>query len=79
MVELDGRFVVTNRAYQRLVGYTAAELQDMKGPDLTHEDDRANTISLITELRAGERKEFQIERALSLRTTAFCGFAKRCR
>ena len=61
MVELDGRFVVTNRAYQELVGYTAAELQDMKLPDLIHEDDRGNTINLITELRAGERKEFQIE------------------
>jgi PAS domain S-box-containing protein len=61
MAELDGRFVVTNRAYQELLGYTAAELQDMKLPDLTHEADRGNTISLIDEMRAGQRKEFQIE------------------
>ncbi len=62
MAELDGRFVVTNRAYQELVGYTAAELQDMKLLDLTHEDDRGSAINLITALRAGERKEFQIEK-----------------
>ena len=61
MAELDGRFVVTNRAYQELVGYAAAELQDMKLPDLTHEDDRGSITNLITELRAGQRKEFQIE------------------
>ena len=62
MAELDGRFVVTNRAYQELVGYTAAELQDMKLPDLTHEDDRGNIINLIAELRACQRKELQIEK-----------------
>jgi PAS domain S-box-containing protein len=66
MVELDGRFVVTNRAYQDLVGYTATELREMKMPDLTHEDDRENAINLLTKLRVGERKEFQIEhRAVS--------------
>jgi PAS domain S-box-containing protein len=62
MAELDGRFVVTNRAYRELAGYTAAELQDLKLRDLTHEDDRGSAISLITALRAGERKEFQIEK-----------------
>jgi PAS domain S-box-containing protein len=62
MAELDGRFVVTNRAYQELVGYTAAELQQAKLPDLTHEDDRGNTIDLMGELRADQRTEFQIEK-----------------
>jgi len=62
MAELDGRFVVTNHACQALVGYTTAELQDMNLLDLTHEDDRENTINLIAELRAGQRKEFQIEK-----------------
>jgi PAS domain S-box-containing protein len=61
MAELDGRFVLTNRAYQELVGYTAAELQGLKLQDLTHECDRGNTINLIDELRAGQRKEFQTE------------------
>src|SRR5258708_18173633 len=62
MAELDGRFVVTNRAYQQLVGYTAEELQDMKLPDLTREDDRGKLINTSAELRAGQRKEFQIEK-----------------
>ena len=62
MTELDGRFVVTNRAYQDLVGYTAAELQDMKLLDLIYADDRGNTMDLIADLRAGQRKEFQIEK-----------------
>ena len=61
MAELDGSFVATNRAYQELVGYTAAELQNMKLPDLIHEDDRGNTTNLIAGLRAGQSKEFQIE------------------
>jgi PAS domain S-box-containing protein len=62
MVELDGRFVVTNRAYQELVGYTAAELQDMKLIDLTHEEDRAHASDLISEMLAGQRNEFEIEK-----------------
>jgi PAS domain S-box-containing protein len=60
MAELDGRFVVTNRAYQELVGYNAAELQHMRLPDLIHEDDR-NTSDLIAEMLAGQRNESQIE------------------
>ena len=62
MVELDGRFVVTNRVYQELVGYTAAELQNIKLLELTHEDDRKKAIDLIAEMRAGQRREFQIEK-----------------
>lgn len=61
MAELDGSFVATNRAYRELVGYTAAELQSMKLPDLIHEDDRRNTTNLAAELRAGQSREFQIE------------------
>lgn len=62
MTELDGRFVATNRAYQKLVGYSHEELQTMTFLELTHEDDRRANWELITQLLGRERQEFQIEK-----------------
>lgn len=61
MAGLDGRFVVANRAYQELVGYTEAELQDMKLLDLIHADCVGSATGLIAEMLARQRNEFQIE------------------
>src|SRR3989442_5839104 len=50
MMDLSGRFLAANAAYQAMLGYSEAELQELSFMDLTHEDDRAANGGLITEL-----------------------------
>jgi PAS domain S-box-containing protein len=62
VTDLDGRFVVTNQAYQDMVGYTDDELREMTFLTITHEDDRAAKWALVTEVIEGSRSEFAIEK-----------------
>jgi PAS domain S-box-containing protein len=60
--DLNGRFLATNHVYQTIVGYTGEELLAINFLDLTHEDYRQANWALITELVAGKRRQFQIEK-----------------
>ncbi len=57
-----GRIVEANPAYQRMLGYSAAELAERTVFDLTHPDDLARNRQLYTELTAGERDSYQMEK-----------------
>src|SRR5262245_43317198 len=58
MMDLNGRFLTVNAAYQEMLGYAEAELQTLSFMDLTHEDDHAANWGLLTELLEGERPSF---------------------
>ena len=62
LTDLNGRFLATNSAYQRMLGYSAEEFQALCFIDITHEDDRDSNRVLITELLDGFRDQFQIEK-----------------
>ena len=62
LTDLNGRFLATNSAYQRMVGYSADEFHALRFMDITHEDDRGRNRVLITELLEGMRDQFQIEK-----------------
>lgn len=62
LVDLHGRFLATNSAYQRMVGYSPDEFHALRFIDITHEDDRDLNRRLITELLEGMRDQFQIEK-----------------
>jgi PAS domain S-box-containing protein len=47
MVGLNGRYVAANPAFQRMTGYSEAELRTLTPVDITHEDDRASTEAII--------------------------------
>ena len=47
MVGLNGRYVAVNPAFQRMTGYSEAELRSLTPVDITHEDDRASTEAII--------------------------------
>jgi PAS domain S-box-containing protein len=49
-----GRYVAANPAFQRMTGYSEAELRSCSPADITHEDDRAATEAIITARAAGE-------------------------
>jgi PAS domain S-box-containing protein len=62
LTDLDGRFHAVNRAYEKMLGYTGEELRALTFLDLTHEDQRDFNWALVTELLAGSRERFQIDK-----------------
>jgi PAS domain S-box-containing protein len=47
MVGLNRHYVAANPAFQRMTGYSEAELRSLTPVDITHEDDRASTEAII--------------------------------
>ena len=62
LTDLSGRFLFTNSAYQKMLGYTEEELRKLTFLELTHEDYRESNWEFVTELFEGQRKQFQIEK-----------------
>ena len=54
MVGLDKRYVAANPAFQRMTGYSEAELRSLTPVDITHEDDRAASEAIIAAQMAGQ-------------------------
>jgi len=55
----DGQLIETNRAYQKMLGYTAAELRELGVRRVTHPDDVAAGRRLYEELKSGLRETYQ--------------------
>jgi PAS domain S-box-containing protein len=47
MVGLNRHYIAANPAFQRMTGYSEAELRSLTPVDITHEDDRASTEAII--------------------------------
>jgi len=62
LADLNGRFIATNSIFQRMLGYTEQELQELTFIDITQEEDRNHNEALIRELLGGQRQQFQIEK-----------------
>ena len=56
------RYIATNPAFQRMLGYSEAELNRLSPADITHEDDRAETEAIIAASIAGEPSAQPIEK-----------------
>jgi PAS domain S-box-containing protein len=54
MVGLDRCYVAANRAFQRMTGYSEAELRRLSPADITHEDDQATTEAIMSAQMAGQ-------------------------
>jgi PAS domain S-box-containing protein len=57
-----GVFLVANRAYQEMVGYTEQELQHMSFLDITYEEDRPGNRDLATEMWEGKLNPFRFDK-----------------
>ena len=62
LTDLRGRFLATNNAFQKMLGYTEEEIGSLTFLELTHEDYRESNWQLVTELLEGKRRQFQIEK-----------------
>jgi PAS domain S-box-containing protein len=56
------RYVAANSTFQRMTGYSEAELLRLSPLDITHEDDRAATESIIAAHASGEPFERNLEK-----------------
>ncbi len=57
-----GRYVATNQAFQRMTGYSEAELRNLSPLDIVHEDDRAATAARIAARAAGDPYPQHVEK-----------------
>jgi len=62
LTDPSGRFLATNSAFQKMLGYTEQEIGALTFLELTHEDYRESNWQLVAELLEGKRKQFQIEK-----------------
>jgi len=58
----EGAYIATNRAYQKMLGYTDEELRALSFLDLTYEEDRQTNGTLARELWEGKIPQFQYEK-----------------
>lgn len=65
LTDLQGGIFTSNLAFQKLLGYSAAELQQMTIIQLTYPDDVAETTRLFQELVKGERQAYHLEKRYS--------------
>ncbi|HNC23453.1 MAG TPA: PAS domain S-box protein [Opitutaceae bacterium] len=62
LVRLDGRVMRANPNFQRMLGYTEAELEQRTMAELTFREDLDRDASLYSDLMAGRRDSYQIEK-----------------
>ena len=62
LTDLNGRFIATNDAYQKMLDYREEELKSLSLLDVTEEEHLQPTRALIGELLEGKRQQFQIEK-----------------
>jgi PAS domain S-box-containing protein len=53
------RYVATNPAFQKMTGYSGAELGQLSPTDITHEDDQAATDAIIAANAAGDARRIE--------------------
>jgi PAS domain S-box-containing protein len=62
LTDQSGRFLATNSAFQKMLGYTDEEIGTLTFLEITHEDYRESNWQLVAELLEGKRRQFQIEK-----------------
>jgi formate hydrogenlyase transcriptional activator len=62
LTDVSGRFLVVNRAYERLLGYTEQELRKLSFFDITPEEFRESNRGLAADLWTGNREQYELEK-----------------
>jgi len=62
LANFTGRFLATNFAFQKMLGYSEEELRELSFLDVTHKDYRDANSELTAELLGGKRQYFEMEK-----------------
>lgn len=60
-LDTNGKFLSTNKAFRKIIGYPENEIQDITFLDITHQDDKIGSYILFQRLIKGEREFYRIE------------------
>ena len=61
LVDMSGHIVESNPALQRMIGYTAGELRELRLGEFTHPEDLPADRDLLRELLRGQRGDYRVE------------------
>ena len=64
LTDSQGRYIAANPAFQRMTGYSEAELLKLSPLDITHEDDRAAAAARLAARAAGEPYPQHVEKRI---------------
>ena len=62
LVACDGKYIHVNDAFQKMLGFTESELQQMTFKDATSPEDRPATVEFVRQALAGEIETFCFEK-----------------
>ncbi|MBV9873908.1 MAG: AAA family ATPase [Verrucomicrobia bacterium] len=62
LIAPDSSYISANAAFQRMLGYTEAELQTLTVPEVTHEEDRGAAEGILAETAEGQRRVYRMEK-----------------
>src|SRR5437764_4123078 len=62
VADRSARFIRSNRAFQEMIGYDAAELESLSHADITYAEDLLEHRELLAELARGTRSSFTFEK-----------------
>jgi PAS domain S-box-containing protein len=62
VIDQQHHFVAANQAFQKMLGYTAEELQAIGPLDITHEEDRAAAQEMIEDVQSGKHQDYATEK-----------------
>ncbi len=62
LVDLEGRPLVSNPVFERMMGYRSGEMEGLSFKDFTHPDDLAREEPLYEALLEGRREWYQVEK-----------------
>ena len=62
VADRSARFIRSNRAFQEMIGYDAAELESLSYVDITYAEDVPRNRDMMAELARGDRSAFTFER-----------------
>ena len=62
VLDRQHHFAAANAAFQKMTGYTDEELRSLSPPDITHEEDREATQSMIDDVQSGKRQDIPSEK-----------------
>jgi PAS domain S-box-containing protein len=58
----EQRIVAANPAFQKMLGYSQEEFKTLTPVDITHEDDRTVTVTVLADLKEGRRQSDHLEK-----------------
>ena len=60
--DLTGRYIATNSAFQKMLGYSDEELKTLTAIDVTHPDDKPATEAVFADYVSGARQENHVDK-----------------